>query len=279
MNSMAKLGWSALVTTTTSNGIPGFVMIERDNSPPSLKSAYSPMVSCAWAGAITHAITASTSFSHDGRWIAYYRVTDGQRDVWIVPSKGGLPRRFTENPGNDTQPNWSPNGEWIAFASDRGGSNQLWIAEVSQGTRTSEPRRVTSGNRQAFMPAWSPDVTTLAYVAIEEGAADVWTVEVPIDGSEVPAPLRRTTGASAHRVRWHPSQPVLLVSGSWGDGEMSIRCVSLDGGAPEPLGLELQFGHEADGGFDISLDGKRLSYTSNKAGGDVWVLEGKQGSF
>ena len=26
------------------------------------------------------------AFSHDGKWVAYHRVLDGQRDVWIVPA-------------------------------------------------------------------------------------------------------------------------------------------------------------------------------------------------
>jgi tricorn protease len=41
-------------------------------------------------------------FSPDGRWIAFTGEYDGNTDVYVMPANGGLPRRLTYHPGNDT---------------------------------------------------------------------------------------------------------------------------------------------------------------------------------
>ncbi len=74
-------------------------------------------------------------FSPDGRWIVYYRVADGQRDLWIVPAAGGAPIQFTGGSDNDLEPSWSPDGRSIAFSSDRGGTTS-----GSRRSRKGDPR-------------------------------------------------------------------------------------------------------------------------------------------
>src|SRR5215472_7834909 len=48
------------------------------------------------------------SFSPDGRWIAFTGEYDGNTDVYIIPATGGVPRRLTYHPGNDSVAGWTP---------------------------------------------------------------------------------------------------------------------------------------------------------------------------
>ncbi len=80
------------------------------------------------------------AFSPDGRWIAYYRVVDGQRDVWVISAQGGAPVNFTGHPAIDIEPAWSPDGRQIAFVSDRGARDRIWAAPFADGYRAGSSR-------------------------------------------------------------------------------------------------------------------------------------------
>src|SRR6185503_8798448 len=47
-------------------------------------------------------------FSPDRRWIAFTGEYDGNTDIYVIPANGGVPRRLTYHPGNDTAVGWTP---------------------------------------------------------------------------------------------------------------------------------------------------------------------------
>ncbi len=53
----------------------------------------------------------ATTWSPDGRWLAYSSEEDG---VFVVPSDGGRPRRLSSEPANWMA--WSPDGDQLAVA-------------------------------------------------------------------------------------------------------------------------------------------------------------------
>ena len=57
-------------------------------------------------------------FSFDEKWIAFSAQYDGNTDVYVIPSKGGSPRRLTWHPGGDIVQGWTPEGE-VMFRSSR----------------------------------------------------------------------------------------------------------------------------------------------------------------
>jgi len=80
-------------------------------------------------------------------------------DLWIVPTDGDPPRRFTHGDHVDSTPRISPDGASIAFLSNRDDEKQPQIYRIP--VAGGEAERVTNlkGSIQEF--SWSPDGTRL----------------------------------------------------------------------------------------------------------------------
>ncbi len=58
-------------------------------------------------------------FSPDGRWVAFTGQYDGNTDVFVVSSDGGVPKRLTYHPAPDVVSGWTDDGKNILFTSRR----------------------------------------------------------------------------------------------------------------------------------------------------------------
>ena len=68
------------------------------------------------------------AWSPDGKRIAYwgYAPQSRNREIWTVSVSGGAPKRLTDDPAIDWNPEWAHDGRYLYFGSDRGGSLGLW---------------------------------------------------------------------------------------------------------------------------------------------------------
>ncbi|MEJ2581317.1 MAG: peptidase S41, partial [Acidobacteriota bacterium] len=55
-------------------------------------------------------------FSPDGEHIAFSGNYDGNQDIFVMPTGGGLPARLTHHPDPDRMIDWYPDGTGILFA-------------------------------------------------------------------------------------------------------------------------------------------------------------------
>ena len=219
------------------------------------------------AGDVVH-----PAVSPDGRWIAYYRVVEDQRDVYIVPIDGVSPVQFTNDPASDIQPGWSPDGSQLAFTSDRDGLFHIWVAPVANGRPAGPAQRITRGQAREMAPEWSPDGAWIAYTAEPTASTgDVWVTRS--DGSGTPQ--RVTTGAGALRVRWvKPDQ--MMVSGSWGAATLSVRYVDPFTGAVTVPSPPIVFGDDpAMSDFDVDMTHGRVAFGRVTRTGNIWKLNGR----
>jgi eukaryotic-like serine/threonine-protein kinase len=208
--------------------------------------------------------------SPDGRWIAYGRVLGERRDICVIPASGGRPVTFSNGPGLEMHPTWSPDGSRLAFVSDRGGGSHVWVRGVRDGAPVGGARQLTSGEGADVLPAWSPDGSTIALIRSQGTATEVWSV-----GTEAPFVARRLTrGADARFVRWEAATRSLLVSGMWGTRTVGLRRVSAPGGEATAFAPAVDLGDpDAFGDFDLSADGRLLAFVRYQRRGDVWLLE------
>ena len=75
-----------------------------------------------------------TTWSPDGKSIAFVSNITGRDNLWIVPAEGGWPTQLTVSDQRQSNPAWSPDGKWIAYQSDCDGDEQWDIFLVSPQT-------------------------------------------------------------------------------------------------------------------------------------------------
>jgi len=110
---------------------------------------------------MTRQIGGST-WSPDGKQVAFISNISGRNNLWLVPAAGGWPTQLTISDQQQVQPVWSPDGKWIAYMSDSNGDEQWNIFLVSP--HNGEVTNLTTSSDSAEIdPAWSPDSRTLAY--------------------------------------------------------------------------------------------------------------------
>jgi tricorn protease len=101
-------------------------------------------------------------FSPDGTQIAFTADYDGNQDVYVVPSGGGVPRRLTYHPAIDWPISWTPDGKQVLFVSLRH-SHAMPIGRLfTMPVDGVFPTEIPLPN--AFEGSFSPDGTRLAYV-------------------------------------------------------------------------------------------------------------------
>lgn len=71
------------------------------------------------------------TLSPDGRLIAYVSSKGGNKDIYVMPAKGGESVQITKNPTEDSGPKWSYDGKWLAFYSKRTESPEIWVIKIS----------------------------------------------------------------------------------------------------------------------------------------------------
>ena len=104
----------------------------------------------------------SSTWSPDGKSIAFVSNMSGRNNIWVVPPEGGFPTQLTVSDQRQTAIAWSPDGKWIAYQSDYDGDEQWDIFLVSPKTgkvvNVTQTREIAETN-----PTWSPDGRFLAY--------------------------------------------------------------------------------------------------------------------
>jgi serine/threonine protein kinase len=112
------------------------------------------------------ALDFSPSWSFDGNYIAFSRMTSGNQDIYVTPVDGGNPVVRAPGPGDQVTPRWSPDGGLLAYVSTQKPGTPVFLIPPDGGT----PRELIQTNLPALdyrvewamgQRPWSADGKTL----------------------------------------------------------------------------------------------------------------------
>ena len=113
------------------------------------------------------------SLSPDNERIAYTDWQDEEKDIWVMPLRGGQSVRLTHDRAEDNAPVWHPDGKRIIYSSVRNGVKQICVAYLD----ARPPLQITSGdNNQQVLDVSSDGAKILYSTARDE--SDIWGVKL-----------------------------------------------------------------------------------------------------
>ena len=208
----------------------------------------------------------STTWSPDGKTIAFVSNISGRNNLWLVPADGGWPTQLTVSDQRQTSPAWSPDSKWIAYVSDYDGDEQWDIFFVSP--KTGQLVNITNTREiSEESPTWSPDGRYLAYT-IKPKTSSVY--EIDVFDTLMRETKHLTTGTAKDKMNVNP---IWSKDGRWiaytqqqAKGTDSNIFIAEVATAKSTL-LTPHQGEQLYVGNDWSPDGKHLLISANAANG------------
>ena len=122
------------------------------------------------------------SWSRDGKWMAFLRMVNGVRQIFVAPVRDGTPdtsaaRQSAVSRFNQEGAEFLPDGRWIAYTSNESGAGEVYVLPFPG---PGERRRLSSSG--GSNPVWSADGRELFFTERRPGerrammAMDVSTV-------------------------------------------------------------------------------------------------------
>ena len=215
-----------------------------------------------------------STWSPDGKTVAFVSNLSGRNNLWLVPSDGGWPMQLTVSDQRQTNPTWSPEGKWIAYMSDYDGDEQWDIFLVSP--KTGQVVNLTNTREIAEeSPAWSHDGRYLAYM-VKPKTASVF--EIDVYDTLMREVKHLTTGTAKDRMNvapiWSADGQFIVYTQEQSKGTDSNVFLVEVASAQSTL-LTPHDGEHTYSANDVAPDGKNVLITSNAGDGydNVGLLE------
>jgi Tol biopolymer transport system component len=144
---------------------------------------------------------------------------DGNRDIWKVDIRTGIPVRLTDDAAIDETPDWSPDGRTIIFASELGNETHLWTTPTTGGQRL-------QWNDGGYAPRFSADGGHVVFW----NDGQLWTARA--DGTETAAVESVDTPTFG---MWSNDQVIYVH-----DGQLNGNIITNSANSADPLGFLLQ---------------------------------------
>jgi Tol biopolymer transport system component len=215
----------------------------------------------------------SPRFSPDGDWIAYWTGTENVTDnaagvTYIIPARGGAPRRVGEDLPSGTYPIWAADSKHVlVFASDVLrfiGMNDWWVLSLD-GTPSQRTQAFAILKRQGFDMSRNPRAYhwsggKVTFTAALGDTVNIWWIDLSERGWRASGAPRRLTSGTTDEV-----SPTLTARGQLVFASLNPTfLIGSIGVGPNGLPgdkVELLTDTGAESGPSVSADGRYLAFT------------------
>lgn len=129
-------------------------------------------------------------------------------DLWTADTKGGIARRLTSHPNNETRGRYSPDGSMLAFTASYDGNEDVYVMPAEGGN----PKRLTFDSAPEYVAGWTPG-GKIAYVSRAGSTINrlsrLWLID-PRGGLPQPTPILEAADISfspdGNKVAYHRLQ-------------------------------------------------------------------------
>ena len=126
-----------------------------------------------------------SSFSPDGKHLAYFAVHGGPPQIWTVPVeedgpglKAGTPEQFLKDQFVDMGPVFSTDGDWLAYESNASGKFEVYVRAFPSPASGQGGKPISSGGGPtATLPRWAHSGQELYYQAGDQIMAVSYSVK------------------------------------------------------------------------------------------------------
>jgi dipeptidyl aminopeptidase/acylaminoacyl peptidase len=207
-----------------------------------------------------------STWSPDGKTVAFVSNMSGRNNLWLVPAEGGWPMQLTVSDERQTSPAWSPDGKWIAYTSDYEGDEQWDIFLVSPKTgqvvNLTNTREISEEN-----PTWSPDGRYLSYI-VKPRTSSVY--EIDVYDTVMRDVKHLTAGTAKDRMNVAPiwsADGKFIVYTQVQSKETDSNVFLVDVSSAQSTLLTPHEGERTYSASDVSPNGKTVLITSNAGNG------------
>ncbi|TPW08046.1 MAG: serine/threonine protein kinase, partial [bacterium] len=209
-----------------------------------------------------------TGISPDDRRVALRREESAEMsDIWIADLERGVATRFTDEPGTNEEPRWSPDGTRIAYLWSNSSSPRIKVKSLVGESVTTY---LDSDPLFKQLLGWTPDGQNVVYARLDPATQwDLWIL--PMNGSHEPRPYLTTrftelAGLVSPDGRW-----ISYNSNESGQFEAYVQSFPVPGG-------KYQVTNGGGGNFGWSRDGKQLYYGLSSDPGNVHAADVQVGT-
>ena len=207
-----------------------------------------------------------STWSPDGKQVAFISNISGRSNLWLVPATGGWPTQLTISDQRQASPVWAPDGTWIAYISDHDGDEQWDIFLVSPKTGD-VVNLTTSPDSAEVEPAWSPDGRQIAY-ATKPKTGSSYEIELMDVATRHLRHLTRSTPKELSNegpIFSHDGKFIVYTQSHASGKDANVFVVDLASG--QSTNLTPHEGQHNYSAADISPDGQTLLLTSDAHNG------------
>jgi Tol biopolymer transport system component len=256
-------GRAAVVLISPLGGPERVVAETRDVTPPMYESSGS----LAWTPDSNHLVVLDKSSA------------DEPVGLFLLSIETGDKQRLTQPPSTsvgDSGPAISPDGRMLAFTRTTGTVvNDLYVAELSPKlSAQGDPRRLTFDNRRTYNPAWLPDGREIIFSSNRAGVYGLWRIAAT--GGKPPQRVEGV-GEDAFYPAVSRQGHRLTYTRSWSDYNVwrvelpAVPTAITSGGLKRSM---LISSSRIDGSANISRDGKRVAFYSDRSGfPEIWASD------